>query len=104
MHVYCTDCKHFKSTCDMSGECLTCYCKDCECMNLEDSKHIEIRHKFEQKESMLVDIRDLEYLISMVYGYIDDELGGMESNTKHANRVREIMRKYNVKEVDDENI
>ncbi len=51
MHVYCTDCKHFKLTCDMPDECFECYCKDCDCIDLEDSKDIEIRHKFEQKNA-----------------------------------------------------
>lgn len=66
-------------------------------MDLEDSKHIEVRHKFEQRETMPIDIRDLKYLISMTYGYIDDELGGMESNTKHSNKLSEIMDKYGVR-------
>jgi len=57
MHVYCTDCKHFKLTCDMPDECFECYCKDCDCIDLEDSKDIEIRHKFEQKKLQTINIK-----------------------------------------------
>ena len=57
MHVYCTDCKHFKLTCDMPDECFNCYCKDCSCIDLEDSKDIEIRHKFEQKKLQTINIK-----------------------------------------------
>ena len=98
MHVYCTDYKHFKLTCDMPDECLTCYCKDCDCMDLEDSKHSNIRDKFEQNEVIPIDIRDLKYLISMTYGYVDDESRGVKSNTKHADNIRKIMNRYNIKE------
>ena len=59
MHVYCTDCKHFKLTCDMPDECFNCYCKDCSCIDLEDSKDIEIRHKFEQKKLQTINIKQI---------------------------------------------
>ena len=49
------------------------------------------------KDKIAVDLADLEYLVSLAYGYVDDELGGMESANAHASRVREIINKYNVK-------
>jgi hypothetical protein len=33
----------------------------------------------------------------MAYGYVDDELGGMESNTVNAIKVSNIIKKYNMK-------
>ena len=49
------------------------------------------------KDKIIIDLVDLEYLVLMAYGYIDDELGGMESGTAHAMQVREIINKYDVK-------
>ena len=49
------------------------------------------------KDEIIVDLFDLEYLVLMAYGYVDDELGGMGSATAHASRVREIINKYDVK-------
>ena len=49
------------------------------------------------KDKIVIDLVDLEYLVSMAYGYVDDELGGMESTTENATRVREIINKYDVK-------
>ena len=49
------------------------------------------------KDKIIVDLFDLEYLVLMAYGYVDDELGDMESGTAHAMQVREIINKYDVK-------
>lgn len=49
------------------------------------------------KDKIIVDLFDLEYLVLMAYGYVDDSLGGMESGTAHAMQVREIINKYDVK-------
>ena len=49
------------------------------------------------KDEIIIDLADFEYLVSMAYGYVDDELGGMESGTAHAMQVREIINKYDVK-------
>jgi len=43
-----------------------------------------------------VAIEDLLYLIEMTYGYIDDELGGMDANNHHSKTLREIMEKYGI--------
>lgn len=50
-----------------------------------------------ENDKVTIDVFDLEYLILMAYGYVDDELGGMTSGTAHAQRVRELINKYNVK-------
>ena len=50
-----------------------------------------------EQDKIIIDSADLEYLILMAYGYVDDELGGMASGTAHAQRVRELINKYNVK-------
>jgi len=44
-----------------------------------------------------VDNEDLQYLIDMCYGYIDDELGGMDGNSEHVTKLNDILSKYNIK-------
>ena len=51
------------------------------------------------KDEIIIDLADFEYLVSMAYGYVDDELGGMESTTENATRVKEIINKYDVKKI-----
>lgn len=43
---------------------------------------------------ILVDKDDLEYLIGMAYGYIDDELGGMDEDGENQVKLKNIMIKY----------
>ncbi len=45
---------------------------------------------------MYIELEDLQYLIDMAYGYIDDDLGGMDRENSHSIRLRSIMAKYNI--------
>lgn len=48
-------------------------------------------------DKIQVEINDLQYLVDMCYGYIDDELGGMDDDNEHALRLKEILTKYKIK-------
>ena len=39
---------------------------------------------------------DLIYLLSMTYGYIDDELGGMDRISNHAVKLKTMINKYDI--------
>jgi len=39
---------------------------------------------------------DLLYLLSMTYGYIDDELSGMDKENNHSVKLMSIIKKYNI--------
>jgi len=39
---------------------------------------------------------DLLYLLTLAYGYIDDELGGMGQDTTDTKRIKSIMSTYNI--------
>ena len=50
-HVYCTDCKKYKSYIadSLSKECKHCECRNCDCENPEDSVHFRIRKYYVEK-------------------------------------------------------
>lgn len=84
----------------MPDECEDCHCKDCDCMDLEDSKSIEVRHKFKtkegeftKKEPILIEYDDLEYLVSMTGDCVNNHLNKAIENTKFF----QILQKYNIK-------
>lgn len=47
-------------------------------------------------DNFQVDKTDLLYLLTMTYGYIDDELGGMESENDHVKIFKYIIEKYKI--------
>jgi len=63
---------------------------------------------YQEKEtdanSLIINRKDLLYLLSMTYGYIDDELGGMEEENEHSLKLKSIIDKYNILMVDIKSI
>ena len=47
---------------------------------------------------MKIEKEDFLYLLEMTYGYIDDELGGMDEANKNSIKLTQILNKYGISE------
>lgn len=55
-------------------------------------------------DSLIINKEDLLYLLSMTFGYIDDELGGMDKENEHSLKLKSIIDRYNISMVDIKSI